>query len=76
MEIVLSEINDADFYIDDDGAFFNDWDHHVNLVATILRQSREIGFTINPLKCKWAIKETDWLGYCLHHEAESPGTRI
>ena len=31
MENVLSDIEDADVYIDDVGAFSNDWDHHVNL---------------------------------------------
>jgi hypothetical protein len=36
MENQLSDIKDADIYIDDVGAFSNDWDHHVNLLATIL----------------------------------------
>jgi hypothetical protein len=65
MENVLSDIKDANIYSDDVGAFSNDWDHHVNLLATILQQLRENGFTINPLKCEWAIKEADWLGYWL-----------
>jgi hypothetical protein len=37
MENVLSDIEDVDIYIVDVGAFSNDWDHHVNLLATILR---------------------------------------
>jgi hypothetical protein len=41
MENVLSDIKDANVYIHDVGAFSNDWDHHVNFLATILRQLRE-----------------------------------
>jgi hypothetical protein len=65
IENVLSGIKDADNYIKDVGAFSDDQDHHVNLIASIIWRLHENGFTINPLKCEWAVKETDWLGYRL-----------
>ncbi len=37
MEHALSDIKDADIYIDDVGAFSNDCNHHINLLSTILR---------------------------------------
>jgi hypothetical protein len=36
MENVLSDIKDANVYINDVGAFSSHWNHHINLVATIL----------------------------------------
>jgi hypothetical protein len=72
MENVLSDIQDADTYIDNVGTFSDDWDHHVNLIATLLQRLRENGFTINPLKCEWAVKETDWLGYWLTLQGLKP----
>ena len=65
MENVVSDIEDADVYIEHVSAFSSDWNHHVNLLATILYCLRKNGFTINPLKCEWAIRETDWLEYWL-----------
>jgi hypothetical protein len=50
MENVLSVIEDADIYINDVGAFSDYWDHHINLIGTILWRLCENGFSINPLK--------------------------
>jgi hypothetical protein len=72
IENVLSGSEGADVYIHDVGAFSDDWDHHVNVIATILQRLRENVFTINPLKCEWAVKETDWLGYWLTLQGLKP----
>jgi hypothetical protein len=57
MENVLSDIKDADIYIDGVGVFSNDWNHYINLLSTILCQLCKNGITINLLKCEWAVKE-------------------
>ncbi len=65
MESVLAGIDDADIIIDDVGAFSQTWEHHIKFHGDILCHFRENVFTINPLKCEWAIKETDWLSFWL-----------
>ena len=65
MHLVLDGIEGIEFYMDDIGVFSNSWDEHLSLLAIVLICLQNIGFTINLLKCKWAVQETDCLGHWL-----------
>ena len=60
---ILSDIADADYYINDIGCFSTSWDSHLQFLETLLSWLEKAGFAIIPLKCEWTVKETNFLGH-------------
>lgn len=55
---------DLNCYIDDCGIFSNTtFEEHLDQVQAVLQHLNDNGMKVNPLKCNWAVQETDFLGY-------------
>ena len=63
MHDTFADMGDVEFYMDDIGCFSDSWDKHLQLLQAVLQCLQSVGFTINPLRCKWAVKEMDFLGH-------------
>ena len=72
MHSVLDDIEGIEFYMDDIGVFSSTWPNHFSLLSTTLGCLENVGFTINRLKCEWAIQETDFLGHWLTPSGVKP----
>ena len=72
MHSILDDIEGIKFYMDDIGVFGSTWSNHLSLLSTILGCLENVGFTINPLKCEWAVQEMDFLGHWLTPSGVKP----
>ena len=59
MEEVLRGLDSVECYIDDIGVFNTTWEQHIEVLGDVLQCLEQNGFTINPLKCEWGVKEAD-----------------
>ena len=65
MEKVVFGLEEVEIFIDNIGIFSDNWKSHLKSINVVLKNLEDAGFTVNPLKCEWAVQETDWLGYWL-----------
>ena len=63
MEQLFLEDEDVEVYLDDIGIWGKSRQHIEQVERRVLTKLEDNGFTVNPLKCEWRVKETDWLGH-------------
>ena len=72
MDNLLHDLEDVEAYMDDIAAFSDSWQEHLQLLDKLLAKLNDKGFSINPEKCEWGVKETDFLGHWLTPEGIKP----
>ena len=51
------------------------WKAHISTVSEILQHLETHGFTVNPSKCQWAVKEANWMGYTITPNGYKPNAQ-
>lgn len=64
--------HDIEIFFDDLCIMDTNWDDHLRKVSEVCRRLESNGFTVNPLKCQWGVKETDFLGFWLTPDGYKP----
>jgi RNase H-like domain found in reverse transcriptase/Reverse transcriptase (RNA-dependent DNA polymerase) len=73
MEKVLCDISDdVEVYIDDIGIFSNDWRDHMQVLDLVCKRLESKGISVNPLKCKFGVKQSNFLGHWLTPRGVKP----
>ncbi len=60
MDQVLHGLNNVEVYLDGIDVFNHSWDKY-QVLLNFLSCLEANCFTVNPLKCAWAIQENNWL---------------
>jgi RNase H-like domain found in reverse transcriptase/Integrase zinc binding domain/Reverse transcriptase (RNA-dependent DNA polymerase) len=63
MEEIFHDLHTVETYLDDIGCFSEHWDEHIRLLQEVLQRLQDNNFIVNPLKCEWAVQETEFLGH-------------
>ena len=73
MERTLKNIaDDLEIYIDDIGIFSKSWDDHLIVLDKVCKRLENKEFSVNPLKCEFGVKESDFLGHWLTPKGVKP----
>ena len=73
MHPLFDDMPTVECFIDDIGIFTSgSFLEHLSAVAEVLRRLEDAGFTVNPLKCEWAVTSTEYLGFFLTIDGLKP----
>ena len=73
MHPLFDDMSAVECFIDDIAIFTKgSFLEHLTILTKVLRRLEDAGFTVNPLKCEWAVTSTEYLGFFLTIDGLKP----